>query len=355
MKMPTRGVKAIGLTAVALSVVGSPAPANSTVDGPKVSWNASVWGPPRPVTSGLDELSKVVAAETGGKFTIKIHYGEALSKGVDNLDNIKLGAFEVALICSGYHPGKHPSINVLDLPGLPLSDPRVHQKVHEKVYQHPAVAAEFKRWNALLFLSALQPQSELMGAGNPPNKMDDFKGMRIRALGGTGDALKNLGAVPTSVPAPEVYNGLERGVFNAAALPFTYGYSAYKLHEVSKWYTINLAPGANNCPMVIHLPSYNSLPQQYKDLMTAAKSKAYDRLISEYHAADTKNLAEWKTKGLTEIRYSDEELSKFVAVGARPVWDKWVADASAKGAPARELLDLVIDEAKSAGAASASK
>ena len=82
-------------------------------------------------------------------------------------------------------------------------------------------------------MSVLQPQSELMGVGDPPRTMDQFKGMRVRALGGTGDALKNLGAVPTSVPAPEVYNALERGVFQAAAFPFTYAFAAYKSKSLS--------------------------------------------------------------------------------------------------------------------------
>src|SRR3546814_14764115 len=72
----------------------------------------------------------------------------------------------------------------------------------------------------------------------------------VRALGGTGMALKNLGAVPTSVPAPEVYNALERGVFRAAAFPNTYAFASYKLDEISQWYTTNLAPGANNCPKI---------------------------------------------------------------------------------------------------------
>src|SRR3546814_3403887 len=89
--------------------------------------------------------------------------------------------------------------------------------VHEAMHKHPAIEAEFKKWNAMLYLSVLQPQSELMGTGEPPLKMEDFAGMRVRALGGTGEALKNLGAVPTSVPAPEVYNGIERGIFRAAA------------------------------------------------------------------------------------------------------------------------------------------
>jgi TRAP-type C4-dicarboxylate transport system substrate-binding protein len=303
------------------------------------------------VTAGLEGVSKFLQSETGGKFTLKINYGEALSKSIDNLDNIKLGAFEVALICTGYHPGKHPAINVLDLPGLPLTDPAVHRRVHEAVFKHPVVAAEFKRWNAMLYMSVLQPQSELMGTGNPPTKMEDYKGMRIRALGGTGDALRNIGAVPTSVPAPEVYNSLERGVFTAASLPFTYAYSAYKLHEVSKWYTTNLAPGANSCPAIINLEAYNALPPQYKDLMTAAKTKGYEALIAAYKAADEKNFAEWQKKGLVAITYPEAELKKFTEQGSKPVWNAWVKEVSAKGIPGKEILDLVLAEAEKAKAA----
>src|SRR3546814_11117151 len=72
--------------------------------------------------------------------------------------------------------------------------------------------------------------------------------MRVRALGGTGQAMVKLGAVPTTVPAPEVYTGIERGVFQAAAFPFSYSHGDYKIHEDSKWYTFNMAPGANHCP-----------------------------------------------------------------------------------------------------------
>jgi TRAP-type mannitol/chloroaromatic compound transport system substrate-binding protein len=222
----------------------------SAQNDPKVAWNLSVWGPPRAFTAGIETLAKYVEKETGGNFTIKIHYGDSLSKATDNLDNIKLGAFEMAQICTGYHPGKNPGLSVLDLPGLPLADPDIHAKVHEAIYKHPFIVAEFKKWNAMVFMSVLQPQSELMGVGDPPKHMEDFKGMRVRALGGTGDALKNLGAVPTSVPAPEVYNALERGVFRAAAFPFTYAFASYKIPEIAKWYTMNLAPGANNCPPI---------------------------------------------------------------------------------------------------------
>ena len=211
--MKTTSIASLLVTAT-LSAL-SAAPALAVVDGPKVAWNLSVWGPPRAFTAGIETLSKYLDQETGGKFTIKIHYGGALSKGQDNLDNIKLGSFEIAQICTGYHPGKHLGINVLDLPGLPLGDEQVHALVHDAVFEHPYIVNEFKRWDAKLLMTVIQPQSEFMGVGAPPMTMADYKGMRLRALGGTGAAMKNLGAVPTSVPAPEVYNALERGVFRA--------------------------------------------------------------------------------------------------------------------------------------------
>ncbi len=323
-------------------------PAAAAVDGPKVAWDLSVWGPPRAFTAGIEALAKHVSSETGGKFTIKIHYGDALSKGPDNLDNIKLGAFEMAQICTGYHPGKNPAITVLDLPGLPLVDPDVHARVHDVVYKHPAIVAEFKKWNAVLLMSVLQPQSELMGTGEAPVKMELFKGMRVRALGGTGDALRNLGAVPTSVPAPEVYNSLERGVFQAAAFPYTYAFASYKINEIAKWYTTNLGPGANNCPTIVNETALNKLPPQYRALMDSGHPIAYEALKAAQKTTDEKNLAAWHKQGLTAIVYSDEELKKFADLGARPVWDAWVKEMSAKNIPAKELLDLVMAEAEKA-------
>ncbi len=319
-------------------------------DDPKVAWNLSTWGPKRQFTAGIEALAEHVSSQTGGKFTIKIHYGGALSKPSDNLDNIKAGAFEMAQSCVGYHPAKHPSITVLDLPGLPLADPDVHQLVHDAMYAHPKIREEYKRWNAIPYLSVIQPQSEFMGSGEPPLKVTDFKGRRVRALGGTGAALKNLGAVPTSVPAPEVYTSLERGVFSAVAFPYTYAFASYKIDEISKWYTTNLAPGSNTCPTLVAADAYQKLPKKYRDILDAGRPIAYAALKKAQIDADTKNLAKWKEKGLVAITYSDAELKVFEEQGADPVWQTWVKENSAKGVPAKELLDMVLAEANKAKA-----
>lgn len=322
------------------------ASAADMVDGPKVRWNLSVWGKSRAFTQGIETLSKIADERTGGKFKIKIHYGEALSKSKENLDGIKLGAFQMAMFCSAYHPDKNPTLTGLDLPFLPFPNLRTQAKVHEAYYAHPTVAKDLARWDAKLLMSSLLPQYEFTGVGTPPLKLEDWDGMRVRALGGIGKAMTKLGAIPTTVTASEVYTSLERGTVDAASFPFTYAHVAYRLTDIGKWYTANLSPGANNCPVVVNIPAYQALPDQYKKLLDEAKSPAYEALFVAYEKADEKNFPIMKEKGLQPITYTDEELARFRAAGAKPVWDDWIVEMKAKDVPGEELLDLIMTTAK---------
>src|SRR3546814_20631219 len=109
--------------------------------------------------------------------------------------------------------------------------------------------------------SALLPQYEFRGDGNAPKTLYDWQGRRVRALAGLGEAMKSVGAVPTTVPSPEIYTALERGTFQAASLPFSYAHATYKLHEVSQWYTYGMAPGTVNCPLVVSRSAFDKLPE----------------------------------------------------------------------------------------------
>ena len=207
----------------------------------KVTWNFALYGPPRAVTVTFEHLAKVAKEKSGGNFVINLKYNEQLGEAKDMLDGIKVDAFQGAFVAYSYAPAKTPLQGVLDMPFLPIADLVSQEKVQDAYQAWKPVADELARWNAMHFMTVLLPQYEFMGTGKPPRNLEDWKGMRVRALGGLGDAMKLLGAVPTSVSAPEVYTALERGTFQAASFPFTYSFTAYKLHEVSKWYTLGHA------------------------------------------------------------------------------------------------------------------
>jgi TRAP-type mannitol/chloroaromatic compound transport system substrate-binding protein len=315
------------------------------VNGPKVQWRFSTWGKARAFTVGIEHLAEQVSKKTGGKFTIKIGYGEQFSKARENLDSIKLGAIDGAHFCNFYHPGKNPAHMVFTMPFLPMGDWDANVAVRDRLYQEPALIKDMDQWNAMLYGSTLLPQYEFLGKGEPPQRLDDWKGKRVRAGGGIGDAMERLGAIKTTTAATEVYTSMQRGSMDAASFPYTYAQAAYKIHEVSDWFTANMSPGTSDCPIVFNKTSYKKLPAQYQKLLQDLKPEIYKVQVQAYIDIDAKNLPMFEKK-LKAVRYSDAQLEEFRKIAGKPVWDKWVADNKDKF-DGQALIDLVLKTADS--------
>ena len=337
------GASALAMAGMATTATQATA---QEVKGPAVSWKLSLWGKRRAFTEGMEYVAKEVAAKTGGKFKIKLFYGEQLSKSKENLDGIKLGAFEAATFCAAYHPGKNAPLNVLDLPFLPIGNFDVQRKVHSAVYSHPAAKAALEKWNAVLYMSNILPLYEYMGKGPVPKSVADFKGKRLRALGGMGAAARLIGATPSTMPASETYTALQRGTVDAIGFPYSYTFAAYKLDEVADWVTTNMKLGTVNCPTVFNKAKYDALPDQYKKLLADLEDGAYKAIQASYIEKDKKNEAKWGAADskVKMVKIPDDQMAEFRKIAGKPVWDQWVADNKDK-LPAQELLDLVLKNA----------
>ena len=342
---PLLAAGAAGALAMAGSVSVATTASAQEVKGPAVNWKLSLWGKRRAFTEGMEYVVAEAKKRTGGKFNIKLFYGEQLSKSKQNLDNLSIGAFEAATFCAAYHPGKNAPLNVLDLPFLPLADFGTMRKVHDAIYNHPSAKKALAKWKAHIYMSNILPQYEYMGRGKPPQSVADFKGKRLRALGGMGRAAKLLGATPSTMPASETYTALQRGTVDAIGFPYTYTFVSYKTEEISEWVTTNMKLGTVNCPTVFNTAAYAKLPDQYKKLLEDLKDGAYKAINDAYDSQDKSNIARWKKEGkLKMVQIPENEMAEFRKIAGKPVWDAWVADNKAK-IPAQELLDLVLKTA----------
>jgi TRAP-type C4-dicarboxylate transport system substrate-binding protein len=333
-----RMLKSVILAGVAAAFATSALAAE--VNGPKLNWDFSLWGKKRAFTAGVEKLSELVKAKTGGNWTMTLHYGGALSKSRENLDGIAVDAFQGAMFCNFYHPQKNPALMVLTMPFLPMSDWGNNRKIRDAVYASPIVKKELARWNAMTYTSSYLPQYEFLGKGNPPMELADWKGLTVRAGGGVGQAMKVLGATPTSSSATEVYTGVQQGTMDAASFPFTYSHVAYKIHEVTDWFTSNLSPGTSDCPVVFSINAYNSLPDQYKTLLDDVKEDVIKAQIQAYIDIDKKNLPMLKSK-LKEVVYSDEQLAAFRKAAGKPVIEAWIKENQDKF-DARGLVETMF-------------
>ncbi|MGF1502641.1 MAG: C4-dicarboxylate TRAP transporter substrate-binding protein [Paracoccaceae bacterium] len=321
------------IAVVAALVAGFAAEAAAT------TWNVSVWGKRRAFTEHIHKLGDLVAEKTNGEFTFNISYG-GLSNNKENLDNISFGAIEMAQFCAGYHPDKNPSITVLELPFLGVSTLEEEVAVSHAVYDHPATQADLGRWNAKLLMTSPMPQYNVAGTGDAPGGLEGFKGMRIRATGGLGQAFQTVGATPTSVTSSEAYNALESGVVDAVAFA-QHAHLSFRTIDLATYWTTNLNPGTVNCPVVVNTDAYAALSDAHRQALDESVPEAIDHYLANYGEL----LAEWdrilNEKGVTRVSFSEDEIAAFEAQAATPIRTKWFEDMEAQGIPGEELYNLV--------------
>jgi len=303
-----------------------------------VEWNVSVWGKRRAFTEHIERLAELVKEKSKGDFTLNISYG-GLSKNRENLDGISIGAFEMAQFCAGYHRDKNPSITVLELPFLGVNSLREEIEVSKAVYNHPATVSDLGRWNAKLLMPSPMPQYNLVGSGDAPQSLEAFKGMRIRATGGLGQAFETIGAVPTSVTATETYNAMESGVVDAIAFA-QHAHLAYRILDKGDWWSENLNPGTVNCPVVVNIDAYKDLSASNKKALESSVDEALEHYLTEYGKVLTSWSQQLQDNKINKIRFSEEQIVEFKELAAAPVRKKWIEKMTAQGLPAQELYDL---------------
>lgn len=312
------------------------------VEAHATEWNVSVWGKRRAFTEHVERLAELVSEKTGGEFTLNISYG-GLSKNRENLDGISIGAFEMAQFCAGYHRDKNPSITVLELPFLGVDSLELERDLSMALYQHPAVAADLARWNATLLMPSPMPQYNVVGVGEVPSTLKDFEGLTVRATGGIGAAFKHIGAVPTSVTATEVRQAMDSGIVRSVAFA-PHAHLAYGTIENAAWWTTNLNPGTVNCPVVVNTEALDALSETERAALLGSVDEALDHYIENYNG---KTMDAWgpalDEQGIQRVDFSEEELAAFKDAVASPLADTWIEDNSARGLPAQELYDLVVD------------
>ncbi|SDI33549.1 C4-dicarboxylate TRAP transporter substrate-binding protein [Aliiruegeria lutimaris] len=303
-------------------------------------WNVSLWGKRRAFTENVEKLAELVSEKTGGEFTFNISYG-GLSKNRENLDGIEIGAFEMAQFCAGYHPDKNPSITVLELPFLGVDSLEKEIAVSMAVYQHPATVKDLGRWNATLLMPSPLPQYNVIGVGDAPHSLDDFKGLSVRATGGIGSALETVGAVPTSMSASEVRQAMDSGVIKAAAFA-PHAHMSFGTVENATWWTTNLNPGAVNCPVVVNTDALNALSDAEREALLGSVNEALAYYVDFYN---NNTMAKWgpllEEKGIEQVTFDEDTLAAFREAVAGPAAEAWVEDMNKRGLPAQELLDLV--------------
>lgn len=170
------------------------------------------------------------------------------------------------------------------------------------------------------------PNSALHTADRPIESMDDFNGIKMRTAGKMqSDTLALLGGTPVTAAIGDTYQGLNRGVFDGAIIPWT-GVAPFRLDEVTH-YHLNAPLGSSTAMIFMNQSTFDSLPTEAQRAIEnnsgVSLTEWAGAFSDEDAAAIEQRIAAQENQVVLNI--SAEESQRWKQQ-LQPIIDQWVAN-----------------------------
>ena len=287
---------------------------------------AQYFPPPSFQAKVLEEFCRDLEKRTNGAVKVDYFSGGSLLKAPAMFDGVVSGIADIGYSHVYYTAGRMP---VTEAAGLPLGYPSAwvaSQALND--FYHEFKPKEFDQVKVLWLNTS--PNSAIATASKPIRKLEDLKGLTIRAPGQAGEVIKALGGTPAPTPMMEVYDAISKGVIDGEASNFETLF-AFKFAEVVK-YTTSVWEINNPFPfyLVMNKNSYNKLPPDIRAIFDTLVGEYKERYILMWNSIDFVGKKFGLSKGVEFIELPPSELPRWQAA-VEPVIDDYVKRLVGKG------------------------
>ncbi len=278
-----------------------------------------------------------VTAASGGMVEFEYYGAEQLGKAKDMLTLVQTGVTDVAYVAPSYVSEKMPLSSVAELPGG-FATSCEGTRAYWKLATGDGIIAkrEMQPNGVRLVMTGLGAPYQIIST-KQFDGLASLSGQKLRSYGGHQDtALKDLGAVPVRMPAPEMYEAVTRGTLDGVVLPYASVFS-YRLQDQVKFATTGQNFGSVALNYVMNERKWKSLPQKVKDALEKAGPAGIE-YACQYMDRDADASAEKLRKGgVTMVKFNAED-QKAIDAKVKGIAPKWAADLDRRGKPGSETL-----------------
>ena len=167
-------------------------------------------------------------------------------------------------------------------------------------------------------------------------KVTDFKGLKIRVMPLYIPFLKALGASPVTMPPPEIYTAMERGVVEGFMWPRV-GMISWGLQEVTKFM---IEPGVFQMEpaTMVNLDRWKKIPKDLQDLLLEViQDHEYIGTARNYMIIEKEERVREKAK-MKILKLPPEEAAKFVKTAYDMTWEVVIKAAPEYGPKLRKAM-----------------
>ncbi len=313
----------------------------------KVTLRLHHFSSPRSIESRviLNPLAEALKRDSGGTLELQIFPGMQLGgKPRDLLDQVLNGVVDMVYTLPGYHGGRFPIMQGLELPFIGKGGAAMSGAAWEFVDKYGK--SELKGLK-LITLSGIDI-GFVQTSKTPVRKLEDMRGLKIRVASRyIGMAVKAFGGVPVQMPLPAVYEAMARGQVQGMMMPWVITIP-FKLQDVANHYT--------------EVPVYTSM------LLTVMNENSFNKLSDAHKAVINKNIGvdlgrrygkAWDDGADAARRAAIKKGKQIITVdaaeegrwrsAAKTAHEAWIAEMTGKGLPGKQMFEDLLAIIKNNG------
>lgn len=276
-----------------------------------------------PTVAAVRHMGQLLEQRSGGRHKIKVFNKGALGTEKETIDQLKIGALEMARVNISPMNGICQKTLVPTMPFLFSSIDHMRRTLDGAVGEEILKSCEDQGFVGLAFYDS---GARSLYAKKPIRTVADVKGMKVRVQQSDLWVARvgAMGGNATPMPFGEVYTGLKTGLIDAAENNIP-SYDSVKHFESAKYYSKtehSMAPEMLLMSKIV----WDKLPKADQDLVRAAAKESVAFQRRKWDEQEAKSLASVKAGG-AEIIEVDKK--SFQAVMG-PVYDKFMTTPDLK-------------------------
>ena len=283
---------------------------------------------------------KEVEKRTNGRVKIAYFPGGTLTPPAQTYDSVTTGITDIGMSVLNYTRGKFPVMDAINQP-MGYKSAYVVTKLANDFYKtfKPKELDDVK----VMYLHGHGPG--IMHTKKPVTKIEDVKGMKIRASGSITKIVYALGGSPVGTTMPETYDALRTGVADGAMAPYE-ALSGWKWGEVITSSTECYPISYTDIEFVVmNKDKWNALPADIQKTIEKINEEWIEKQGRLWDELDKEGKAFTLKRGNKIQTLTAEEGARWKAK-VQPLIDDYVKTTKAKGLPAEAAVKFVQDYLK---------
>ncbi|MDA0787690.1 MAG: TRAP transporter substrate-binding protein, partial [Proteobacteria bacterium] len=287
-----------------------------------------------------------IEKDSGGRLKVQPFWAMQLGGGAPQLlDQARDGVVDIVWTLPGFTAGRIPEVEPFELPF-----------VHRDALSTTLALQDFQDRHSIKALGDYHTlllhahQGFLFQTKNQVHRMEDLKGMKLRAASRAGVwLLEALGATGIGMPLPKIPEALSKGVIDGVTLPYEIA-PAVKTPDLVSHFTSLAGPqprlGTNVFAFLMNEKAYAALPDDLKKVIDANAGRNIAEMAGKnWIAVEEPGLNAVKSKPKNELFTLPESEVAKIKAAAEPVFKRWYDEVGKSGidgpALVKDARDLI--------------